>query len=351
MAKEIDVYRDWLGITETARPLNHYQLLRLDLFEDDPAKARANYRKMNAHVRKYAAGEYGDRSQELLNELAKAMLCLTDNLRKAEYDASLGRQSGGVQKGQAGRSFEELLLARKILDSSALDKARRLSRTIGVEVRDAVMQQKLAPADQVMQIYAESLGLPYVEIADVSIDESLIPKVPAVYARQQSVAPLLVDDGRVLIVASHQLPPEVEDQLRLRFGMPVRTVLCTPSSINDAITKYYPREQAAAELAAGPPKIDSKSAKAEAKAEVNKSAEEKPTRRAGVDPAERAAAKKKRNMSALVAFNFGFMGVMLVLVMAGYTLPWGMMKSAFVAAVSGAVIGGVTWVVMELKGP
>lgn len=351
MAKEIDVYRDWLGITETARPLNHYQLLRLDLFEDDPAKARANYRKMNAHVRKYAAGEYGDRSQELLNELAKAMLCLTDNLRKAEYDASLGRQTGGVQKGQAGRSFEELLLARKILDSSALDKARRLSRTIGVEVRDAVMQQKLAPADQVMQVYAESLGLPYVEIADVSIDESLIPKVPAVYARQQSVAPLLVDDGRVLIVASHQLAPEVEDQLRLRFGMPVRTVLCTPSSINEAITKYYSREQAAAELAAGPPKIDSKSAKAEVKSEVNKSAEEKPTRRTGVDPAERAAAKKKRNMTALVAFNFGVMGTMFMLVLAGYTVPWGMLKSIFVAAVSGAVIGGVTWVVMELKGP
>ena len=101
MAKELDVYRDWLGITETARPLSHYQLLRLDLFEDDPAKIRGNYRKMNAHVRKYAAGEYGAQSQELLNELAKAMLCLTDNLRKAEYDASLGRQTAaGGQKGR-----------------------------------------------------------------------------------------------------------------------------------------------------------------------------------------------------------------------------------------------------------
>ena len=34
MAKELDVYRDWLSITETARPLNHYQLLRLKSFED-----------------------------------------------------------------------------------------------------------------------------------------------------------------------------------------------------------------------------------------------------------------------------------------------------------------------------
>ena len=34
MTKELNVYRDWLGIKETARPLNHYQLLRLKPFED-----------------------------------------------------------------------------------------------------------------------------------------------------------------------------------------------------------------------------------------------------------------------------------------------------------------------------
>ena len=350
MAKDIDVYRDWLGITETARPLNHYQLLRLNLFEDDPAKARANYRKMNAHVRKYAAGEFGDRSQELLNELAKAMLCLTDNLRKAEYDASLGRQTGGPQKGTGGRSFEELLLARKTLDSAALDKARRFSRTVGVEIRDAIMQQKLAPADQVMQVYAESLGLPYVEIGEVGIDESLVAKLPAVYARQQSVAPLMVDDGRVLVVAPHQLPPEVEDQLRLRFGMPVRTVLCTPSGINEAITKYYSREQAAAELAAGPSKIDSKSAKAEAKPDAKAGAAEKPARGAGVDPALRAEWKKKQQMGALIGLCWGVIGTMIIASAMGYTLNhvW---LSLMAAIGVGFAAAGITWVVMELKGP
>lgn len=347
MAKELDVYRDWLGITETARPLNHYQLLRLELFEDDPAKIRGNYRKMNAHVRKYAAGEYGAQSQELLNELAKAMLCLTDNLRKAEYDASLGRQTAaGAQRGQA-RSFEELLVGRKVLDSAQLDKARRYSRTIGVEIRDAVMQQKLAPADAVMQLYAESVGLPYVEISEIEIDEELVPKLPAVMARQQSCAPLMVDDGRLLVVTPNQLSPEIEDQLRLRFGMPVRTVLCTPSGIHEAINKYYSREQAAAELAAGPVKAETAKPKGEAKTE----AEEKPARRSGSDPGERAAWKKKQRMGALVGFNFGFMGTMFAVMMAGYGLQLGMILSILLAAGVGAVAAGATWVVMELKGP
>ena len=57
MTKTLDVYRDWLKISETARPLNHYQLLRLKKFEVDPAKVREHYRAMNLHVRKFATGE------------------------------------------------------------------------------------------------------------------------------------------------------------------------------------------------------------------------------------------------------------------------------------------------------
>ena len=82
MPKELDVYRDWLGVTDAERPLNYYQLLRLKKFEDDIEKIRSNYRKLNAQVRKYASGQYGNQSQQLLNELAKAMLCLTDAKRK-----------------------------------------------------------------------------------------------------------------------------------------------------------------------------------------------------------------------------------------------------------------------------
>ena len=72
---EIDVYKEWLGIPEGDRPPNHYTLLRLVLFEDDIEKIRGNYRKLNGHVRRYATGQYLKQSQDLLNELAKAMLC------------------------------------------------------------------------------------------------------------------------------------------------------------------------------------------------------------------------------------------------------------------------------------
>ena len=248
MSTTLDPYREWLGITETARPLNHYQLLRLKKFEDDPAKVREHYRKMNAHVRKFAAGEFAKQSQDLLNELAKAMLCLTDAARKGEYDASLGRADRGPGK---RRTLEQILLAQKVIDANQLAKARAYANAIGLEVRDAIVQQKLARPDVVMPAYAESLGLPYLDLADIAFDESLVRQVPAVLARQHSCAPVMVDDKHLLVASPNMLDPNVEEELRLRFGKPVRLVLCTPASINSVIERHYPREAAAAEMASG----------------------------------------------------------------------------------------------------
>ena len=105
MAKQLDVYRDWLGISEAERPLSYYQILKLPPFEDDAEKVRASYRKLNAHVRRYQTGEFGPQSQQLLNELAKAMLCLTDAHRKGDYDASLGRVRTGEASGRRSSRF------------------------------------------------------------------------------------------------------------------------------------------------------------------------------------------------------------------------------------------------------
>ena len=237
MGKELDVYRDWLGIEDPTRPLSYYQLLRVKKFEDNATKIRSHYRKMNTHVRKYGAGEYGRQSQKLLNELAKAMLCLTDAKRKREYDASLGRTDFGSGK---VRSFEEILLGNKLIDSEQLKKARNYANAVGLEVRDAVLQQKLAEPEEVMMAYAESQGLPFIDLEDVQIDERLVPQIAPDTARSHSCIPFMIDGERLLMLSPNPILPDVEEELRLRFNKPVRTVLCTPKSINARIEKYYP---------------------------------------------------------------------------------------------------------------
>ncbi|MDH3717431.1 MAG: hypothetical protein OES79_04860 [Planctomycetota bacterium] len=226
--------------------MDYYRLLRLEKFDDDQDRIRRHYRKLNSHVRKFASGTYASESQQLLNELARAMLCLTDVQRKSEYDESLGRVK--VVEG-AARTLEQILLNNQVIDQQQLATAQQYAKATGFALRDALAQQKLAQPDAIMQAYAQSIGLPFLNLADVTIDEDLFPKISAVLARTYSVVPVMIENGQLLLASPNPLNLQVEEDLKLRLGMPIRMVLCTVFDIHHLINEHYPREVAEAELA------------------------------------------------------------------------------------------------------
>jgi hypothetical protein len=332
MTKTLDVYRDWLKITDTARPLTHYQLLRLKQFEDNTAKVREHYRAMNAHVRKFAAGEFAKQSQDLLNELARAMLCLTDKQRKAEYDTTLGRKD--AEGGAKGRSFEQILLASKLVDQAMLDKARNFSKAIGVDVRDALVQQKLARYEEVLPAYAESIGLPYLDLSDVPINPQLIASVPAHIARTHSCVPVMIDNNELLMASPNPLDPNVEEELRLRFSMPVRTVLCTPRNVNDVIAKHVPKDAVTAPPPAAAAAAPVAGQPAPAAAAAAPAAAAKPT---GPMTEEEKAERKNLAIIAGVGTSMILTNVLL------WGVKMGGMVSVLIAVSVGAVAGAIAW--------
>ena len=243
MAK-IDVYKEWLKIEATNRPLNYYQLLKFNHFVDDPKVIREQYRKLNAYIRKFATGDYIEESQALLNELAKAMLCLTDAERKAEYDHSLGRKVAGQSETDAygRRSLETILRDDRIATPEQIKKAKNYAEALGVGLHQALMQQKVADPEKIMLAYAESIGIPFVSLEDVPVDEYYAPQINPVMARQHSFVPVMADMGKLILASPEPLGIDVEDELRMLFEMPVSYAICTPQQINAAIAKYYPRD-------------------------------------------------------------------------------------------------------------
>jgi hypothetical protein len=120
------------------------------------------------------------------------------------------------------------------------------------------VQQKLVTNDVIVPLYADSLGLPFLRLSDVAIDETLMPTVPAVMARQQSLVPILREGRHVLIASPNPLRSEVEEQLQLRFDASIRQVVCTKASVDQVIAEYYSRETAAAQIAATPQNVAAK---------------------------------------------------------------------------------------------
>lgn len=298
----IDVYKEWLGIPEDQRPPDHYQLLRLVQFEDSAEKVQANYRKLNAHVRKYATGQYMDESQALLNELAKAMLCLTDAERKRDYDVQLGREFDDEEELGALPPIEKILLDQDVISAAQIEEARQMCDNLGIEMRDALVQLKAVKADVAARALATSLGRPFVDLADMIPDDGVLDRVPRSMVKKHSILPLFVDeDDDVLLVAGvNPITADVEDDLRLRFSMPVRDVIAAPMAINQAIAKYYApgvREEAEEVVESTKAGEGGKKGKAK-KAEKKKAAKKK-------EPTRGDQAREQKQL-CIIAFCFSF---------------------------------------------
>lgn len=88
-----DPYQAWLGIAPQERPINHYRLLGLAMFESDADIIRAAADRLMGHVRTFQSGRRASESQQILNELSTAKTCLLNPHTKATYDAVLQGQT------------------------------------------------------------------------------------------------------------------------------------------------------------------------------------------------------------------------------------------------------------------
>lgn len=96
MPEAFDGYRKWLGIPPKDQPPNHYRLLGIERFEDDPDVIDAAADQRMAHVRTYQTGKNSALSQKILNELSAARICLLDPQKKVSYDAKLRAERPGA---------------------------------------------------------------------------------------------------------------------------------------------------------------------------------------------------------------------------------------------------------------
>ena len=119
MNQPFDPYHRWLGIPPNEQPPNHYRLLGLQPFENDPVVIETAADRQMAHLRTFQTGPHAEWSQRLLNQVAAARICLLNGEKKASYDAVLHRD-WEVRKVPAQRGREEGM-SRDLADFSPLN--------------------------------------------------------------------------------------------------------------------------------------------------------------------------------------------------------------------------------------
>ena len=89
MPDTFDPYRKWLGIPPEEQPPHYYRLLAISPFESDPDVISNAADGRMSQVKSYQAGPHAKVSQQILNQIAAAKVCLLDPQKKAAYDRRL----------------------------------------------------------------------------------------------------------------------------------------------------------------------------------------------------------------------------------------------------------------------
>lgn len=92
MSEPFDPYRKWLGIPPQDQPPHHYRLLGISPFEDDPDVIDNAANRQMQHIRTFQSGRHAAFSQQILNEISAAKICLLSPEKKADYDKQLKRE-------------------------------------------------------------------------------------------------------------------------------------------------------------------------------------------------------------------------------------------------------------------
>ncbi len=92
-AEEFDPYHRWLEIPRSEQPPNHYRLLGIPLFEDDPVAIERAAQQRAMFLRSIELETHVDAAKRLLREVGLAGACLLTPEKKQRYDRALRGQS------------------------------------------------------------------------------------------------------------------------------------------------------------------------------------------------------------------------------------------------------------------
>ena len=97
-SKEFDPHYNWLGIPPKSQPPTHYRLLGLEQFENNQHAIDAASGRLVRFLQDISTGsEHVNEAQELINQIARARVCLLNPTAKQAYDQQLKQSSYNIR--------------------------------------------------------------------------------------------------------------------------------------------------------------------------------------------------------------------------------------------------------------
>lgn len=135
--------------------------------------------------------------------------------------------------------LSRILLEKGLLSRAQLDDAMALHKAEGLRLDAAIVQLGLLSERQLLEVMAEELHLPLVNLSDVIIEAETLRALPSRIVYRKRLVPVSRQNGTLNVATSDAFDLYVFDDIRLMTGLNIQPVLALRDEIEKVIKTRY----------------------------------------------------------------------------------------------------------------
>ncbi len=143
----------------------------------------------------------------------------------------------------------QILVEEGLLTEAQLQRALQQQKETGERLGRIILSLGLASQDDIANAIARQLGLEFVDLGEMLLDEEILLHVPEQLARRHHVIPIKVENGTMLLGMEDPLDIVAMDDLRKLTGLEIKRAVITPDAFQRILSQYpVAMDQAVAEI-------------------------------------------------------------------------------------------------------
>jgi type IV pilus assembly protein PilB len=143
------------------------------------------------------------------------------------------------------KKIGDILKEAGLIDEFQLESALSHQRNWGGKLGSIIVELGFVQEPELARVLAEKLHLPYVNLFDPEIPETITSLIKPEIARKYHVIPVRREGKTIVLAMADPMDLEAMDSIRFATGSNIKPALAMGSEIADAIKKYYEHEQVA----------------------------------------------------------------------------------------------------------
>lgn len=134
--------------------------------------------------------------------------------------------------------LKEILVKPGHIKPGVFDNIVKRAKASNEEIDKLLIKEGLIRENQLAQLLASVYGLPYIDLIQETIDETVLKKLPELVAKAKMTIPFKIKEGIVSIGMVDPLDMEARQMLEKKFSGKVKIFLITKKDFNAAIVYY-----------------------------------------------------------------------------------------------------------------